>query len=163
MLIYYVHHGERDRGDVKSQDDKLTKIGEKDAINVGKMIYSAYKKNRTLNKLKAIYSSPYYRCKRTAELINRDLNLEIYEDNQLNEHDGRYETWEECQERVRKCLFDIVSKYDDNDVVICVTSGVNLAAFTSLAYKLKPSKDAPFMSVSSCSIIGFNLTKKNFQ
>ena len=75
----------------------------------------------------------------------------------------KHDTWVSLQERVRNSLFDIVSKYDDNDVVICVTSGVNLAAFTSLAYGLKPSKEAPFMSVPSCSIIGFNLTKKNFQ
>jgi broad specificity phosphatase PhoE len=68
----------------------------------------------------------------------------------------------ECQKRIREAIKDIVFKYDDNDAVICVTSGVNITAFISLAFKIQPSEDFPFPWVPSCSPIAFDIDKSCF-
>lgn len=73
------------------------------------------------------------------------------------------ETWTQCQNRIRDAIKDIVFKYDDNDIVICVTSGVNITAFIGLAYKIPPSETLPFPWVINCSPICFNIDKNSFK
>ncbi|MBQ7466666.1 MAG: histidine phosphatase family protein [Clostridia bacterium] len=158
MRIIYVHHALRDGSGGLNQDNDITKLGEKDAKVQAEILSS-------LNKIryKAIYTSPYYRCKKTALILNKKLNLPIFEDERLNEFERcSKETWLDVQTRITDCLHDIVNKYEDDDVVICVTSGVNVAAFINLAYKLKPSANAPFIGVSSCSPLGFTIDKSCF-
>lgn len=163
MLIYYVHHAERCKRGHLPEDDGITNLGKQDAIDVGKLFYKMSKNKKSNYKFKSIYTSSFYRCKKTAELLNRKLKLEIVEDERLNEFNSKCESWIELQERVRKSLYNIVCKHEENNIVICVTSGVNLVAFTSLAYRLKPSSNAPFMIVPSSSVVGFNITKENFE
>jgi len=170
MRIIYIHHALRELGSPPSQEDKIQPLGLKDAEITAELLKSLQGKFT----FKAIYTSPYYRCAKTAEIINKHINVPIYEESRFNEFNKVFEvlrgdklvtvteTWEECQNRIREAIKDIVFKYDDNDVVICVTSGVNITAFISLAFKIPPSNDLPFPMVPSCSPIGFEIDKSCF-
>lgn len=159
MRIIYVHHAQRDKSKGMNQDNDLTDFGYRDVKLQAELLSSIGE-----NKIKAIYTSPYYRCKKTAEILNEKLNLPIYDDERLNEFEAslKKETWTNVQIRMSDCIRDIVEKHDENAYVICVTSGVNVAAFINLAYKLKPSENAPFIWISSCSPLCFNIDKSNF-
>lgn len=170
MKIIYIHHALRQLGNPPSQDDKIQPLGIKDAETTAELLKIMSQKTN----FKAIYTSPYYRCSKTAEIINKHINLPIYEEPRFNEFNKVYEvlqgdeivtkteTWEECQTRIREALKDIVFKYDDNDTVICVTSGVNITAFIGLAFKIPASENLPFPWVPSCSPIGFEIDKSCF-
>ena len=163
MKIFYVHHALRDMGNPPTQEDGLKELGIKDA-NVVADIFEDGKKYMNV---KAIYTSPFYRCKETARIINKNLNVPIIEDERLNEcgsvfYGEKKESWKQCQKRIIETIKEIVFKYDEKDTVICVTSGVNLTAFICVAYNIKPSSKLPFPMVSSCSPIGFEINKKNF-
>ena len=171
MRIIYVHHALRQKGNPPSQNDKIQPLGIKDA----KIVAELMKMMAEHSSVKAIYTSPYYRCAKTAELINKYIKVPIYDEPRFNEFNNVFnavvgdktitktETWLECQTRIRSALKDIVNKYDDADTVICVTSGVNITAFISLAFKIPPSEDLPFPLVPSCSPIGFDIDKNCFK
>ena len=112
---------------------------------------------------KAIYTSPFFRCKKTAKIINQHLSLPIYTDDRLNEMGSfQGETWIDLQTRVREAIKDIIYSYDDNDAVICVTSGINVISFISLALRQQPSKDYPYIGIPSCSPMIFEIKKEYF-
>lgn len=172
MKIIYCHHALRKLGNPPSQNDDIKKLGKKDAKLVSDILLDAQKHG---SNIKAIYTSPYLRCKKTAEIINKHINVPIIEDSRLNEfvnvhHAVKYglsadasENWVDCQNRVIECIKDIVLSFNDNDTVICVTSGVNITAFISVAFKIKPNNNLPFPLVPSCSPIGFNIDKSFFK
>ena len=171
MKIFYVHHALRDKGNPPTQEDGLKELGRIDADLVGQIFQEGGKQM----KIAAIYSSPYYRCMETARLINKYLNVKIVEDERLNEFVGVHnavkgekvaaecETWVDCQMRIQDCLKDIVYNHDEDDMVICVTSGVNITAFINVAYGIKPDKNRPFPWVPSCSPVGFKIDKSHFE
>jgi len=168
MKIFYCHHALRDIGNPPTQEDGLKELGIKDANNVGQI----FQDNQKM-KVKAIYSSTYFRCMETANIINKYLNVPIIEDARLNEfvgvhnavkglsNDAKIETWKDVQERVIESIKDVINNYNEDDTVIMVTSGVNITAFICLAYGIAPSNDLPFPMVPSCSIIGFDVNKRN--
>jgi len=162
MKIIYVHHAHRDKGDPPGPSDDITKLGEDDAEIAGRIMEIEVERYKT--PIKEIYCSPYFRCKKTAEIINKSLKLPIIFDERLNEM-GRDagETWVEMQERMQDAIKEIVFSHKDSDAVIIVTSGVNLVAFTNIIYKLPPSASAPTIWVPSCSPIIFNISKHNFK
>lgn len=172
MKIIYVHHALREIGNPPTQNDKIQPLGIEDAETTAKLLKLMSEKSKS--NFKAIYTSPYYRCAKTAEIINKYINLPIYEDSRLNEFNKVFEvieggqsvtkteTWTECQTRIRNAIKDIVFKYDDTDTVICVTSGVNITAFIGLAFKIPASDNLPFPWVPSCSPIGFEIDKSCF-
>jgi len=172
MKIIYVHHALRQVGNPPTQDDKIQPLGLQDAETTAELLKLMSEKSK--HTFRAIYTSPYYRCEKTAEIINKHLNLPIYQEPRLNEYKAVFEaveggkrctkseTWEECQLRNRDAIKDIVMKYDDNDAVICVTSGVNITAFIGLAFKIPASDNLPFPWVPSCSPIGFDIDKSCF-
>ena len=84
MKIFYVHHALRAKGNPPSQDDGLKELGVQDAKIVAQ-IFEDYK--QYLN-IKAIYTSPYFRCKKTAEIINEKLNVPIFYEPRFNEFVG---------------------------------------------------------------------------
>ena len=155
MKIIYVHHGNRKLGNPASQDDDLTEIGYKDCD----LLAELFNNDKIKSKLKAIYTSPYFRCAKTAEIINKNLNLQIINDDRLNEFDSKKENWIDLQNRVSVCIDDILKKYDEEDIIICVTSGVNIASFINKAYNLPSSENAPFLGVPCCSPIIFDYKK----
>lgn len=155
MKIIYVHHGNRKLGSPPSKDDDLTKLGYKDC----NLLAELFNNEKIKHKIKAIYTSPFFRCSKTAELINKNLNAQIIEDARLNEFDSKIESWTELQNRVTDCIDDIVQKYSDEDMIICVTSGVNIVSFINKAYNLPSSNNAPFLKIPSCSPIIFEYKK----
>lgn len=170
MKIIYVHHALRQVGNPPSQDDKIQPLGLQDAEIVAELM----KMMSEYSNIKAIYTSPYFRCAKTAEIINKHLNVPIYEEPRLNEFNKVFdviegnktitktESWVDCQIRIRNAIKDIINKYDNRDTVICVTSGVNITAFISLAFKIPASDNLPFPWVPSCSPIGFEIDKSCF-
>lgn len=156
MKIIYIHHGHRLKGTPPSQKDDLTELGYKDCELVAELLnYTNLK-----HKIKAIYTSPYFRCAKTAEIINSHLNVKIVEDNRLNEFEyHKKETWLNAQKRITNCLDEIVSIFNNEDIVICVTSGVNIGAFICKAFNIEPSENTPFLGVPSCSPIMFEFKK----
>ena len=170
MKIFYVHHALRDMGNPPSQEDDILPLGEEDANIVAESLNDLSKK---LN-FKAIYTSPYLRCKKTSLIINKYIKVPIYDEPRFNEFnnvfnavkgkalDSGEETWCECQLRIRSAIKDIVDAYNDNDTVICVTSGVNITAFISLAFGVDPSNKLPFPIVMGCSPICFDINKDAF-
>ncbi len=160
MNIIYCHHAERDF--TGKQNDNITEFGRKDADLVGKMFKQS--------NIKAIYTSPFFRCIETARIINKHLNVPIYEEPRFNEFKSmsifvrgktKDETWIDLQKRVIAAIEDIVSKHNNEDTVICVTSGVNIAGFIDWQLNLKPSKNMAYIGVKSCSPIIFRKDKKD--
>ena len=154
MKIIYVHHGQRCFNMEKGQSDDLTELGVQDCETTRELIEGS----PFLGNIKVVYTSPFLRCKKTAEIINHNLNLKVVEDSRLDEFGSfKGENWLDCQSRIIDFLEDIMQKYEKDDAVICVTSGVNLGAFMCKVFNLKPSKNTPFLGVPSCSPIVFEV------
>lgn len=151
MKIIYCHHAERavDKRKPRSQDDDITENGIKDAELVADT-FSKYN-------ITAIYTSNFYRCKKTAQIINRFSNAPIFEEERFNEigspEDG--ETWKQGLARNIAALNDILDKYNDTDTIVCLTSGINLSAFVCWNLKKRPNKNFPFMGATSIAPIEF--------
>ena len=159
MKIIYCHHANRKKGTEFSQDDDITLLGEKDANLVRELLETANAKNP----ISAIYSSKFFRCTKTANIINTNLNLPIILDERLNEKDyNGKEEWKDCQERVKSALLDIIKKHENHETVLVVTSGVNISAFINLAYGLESSNNHPFLAISMCCPIMFDYDKSKF-
>lgn len=156
MRIIYVHHGNREKNNPPTQKDDLTELGYKDCELVAELFQQ---EKFVSERVKAIYTSPFYRCKKTAEIINSSINVPIYFDERLNEFGSVKEDWVQLQTRIKECIQDIIDTYDEDDMVICVTSGVNLVGFMNHSYNLPPHQNAPFLGVISCSPIIFNYKK----
>lgn len=158
MKIIFIHHAHRKQN--HRQDDDITELGERDAKLTAELLEVAQQKGQNIV---AIYTSPFFRCDKTAKLINTKINLPIFYDERLNEYKSiPNENWLDLQNRVRDCIKDIVDKYSENDCVICVTSGHNVAVFINLAYGLKPSANTPLIGVPSCSPLIFDIDKSKF-
>lgn len=156
MKILYVHHGNRKLGNPPTQNDDLTEIGYKDCELVAELLNN----KRVKDNIKAIYTSNFFRCKKTAEIINKYLNVPIMEDSRLNEFKSiENEQWVDLQNRVSMCIDDIIQKYNNDDIVVCVTSGINIVSFINKAYNLQSSNDAPFLGITSCCPIIFDYKK----
>ena len=156
MKILYVHHGNRKLGNPPTQNDDLTEIGYKDCELVAELLNN----KRVKDNIKAIYTSNFFRCKKTAEIINKYLNVPIMEDSRLNEFKSiENEQWVDLQNRVSMCIDDIIQKYNNDDIVVCVTSGINIVSFINKAYNLQSSNDAPFLGIPSCCPIIFDYKK----
>ena len=135
MKIVYVHHAERDI-------DKSV-LGEEQGItgNGLKELELLVEKIPLLNPT-AFYTSSYKRCLITTEILNREVNVPIIEEERFNEYDGGSETYKEFLERNIEAIKDIENKYSSDDVIICVTSGVNLSAFVCYFSGNTPSSDS---------------------
>ena len=151
MKIIYMHHAERNITDNHNnpeyrQLEDITKNGIKEA----ELIAEKFKNS----KITAIYTSPYLRCKHTAEIINKYLNVTIIEEERFNEM-KRHEEWKDLLKRNMDAIDYIVNKHDEEDNIICVTSGVNFSAFVCYFYNLEPSNEIPWSQGVTCSPINF--------
>ena len=155
MKIIYCHHGHRQKNNPPTQNDDITEIGEQDEKLVSELLKDFMKKENF--NLKAIYTSEFLRCTKTADIINTFTKLPIIIEPRLNEHRSiPNEEWVDTQNRVIEFLNELTSKYSDNDVCICVTSGVSIVPFICKQFNISPSNDLPFVNVPSCSPIIFN-------
>ncbi len=156
MQIVYIHHGHRNKTYPPSQEDGLTEIGEKDTLLTAEILKDLKVKAKPV----AIYTSQFYRCTRTAENINKYLGLPIIVDNRLDEFRSVHgESWTDCLNRVSAVIDDIIDKYNDDETVLCVTSGVNLSAFICRSFGVPITENVPMTGVPSCSTIGFEIKK----
>lgn len=157
MKIVYLHHAERAIGEnhldpILRQEEDITELGIEEAKLIGKQLG---KKQVT-----AIYTSPYLRCRHTAEIINEYQNVEIIDEPRFNEKEYG-ESWESLLKRNCDALDDIVNKYNDDDIILCVTSGVNLSAFVCYFYGIEPSNDVPWCQGTTISPVNFMYGKTN--
>lgn len=158
MKIIYMHHAERDKssdsewGSFERTFDDITEIGKKQA----ELLAQSLKKE----KISAIISSPYLRCMNTAKIINKYHNLDIKEDSRFNEIQ-KGEEWLSLLNRNIEAIDEIVKTYSDDDVILCVTSGVNISAFICYFYNIEPSNDVPWSQARDISPVIFNIKKQN--
>ena len=156
MKLIYMHHAERDMssnaewGTLERTFDDITENGKKQAE-----IFAERIKNE---KITAIITSPYLRCKHTAEIINKYHNLDIIEDDRFNEIQ-RDEEFESLLKRNMEAIDDIVNKYPDDSVIICVTSGINISAFICYTYNIVPANDIPLSQAADLSPVIFKINK----
>jgi len=156
MRIIYMHHAEREIGpnhndpELRQLED-ITTLGVKDAENMAER----YKDEN----ITAIITSPYLRCRHTAEIINKYHNVPIIDDERFNES-KKGEGWENLLIRNIEAIDDIVHNYTDEDVIVCVTSGINLVAFICYFYDIKPSKAVPFSQAGAISPVNFETKSK---
>ncbi len=154
MQILYVHHAERDiNTNINKQDQDITEDGVIEANLLAKKLKEI--------KVTAIYTSPYLRCKHTAELLNQYINVPIYEEKRFNEME-KSESWKELQKRNMQAIDEIVNKYKEDDLVICVTSGVNLSAFIYYFTNKKASNKNPWIQAAGISPVLFSTNNKVF-
>ncbi len=160
MRVIYCHHAQRDRDKSKPrelwQEDDITQLGEEDARIYAKMLaqYNI--------KITAVYTSPFLRCKRTAQVIGGSFGAPIYEEERFNEFKSfENESWTDCLNRIISAINDITNKHEEEDVILCVTSGVNISGFVCWAYDIEPSESTPFPMVISCSPVAFDYHKEN--
>lgn len=156
MKIVYMHHAERDKssdaewGSFERTFDDITEIGKKQAKLLAKRL-----KNE---KISAIVSSPYLRCMHTAEIINKYHNLEIKEDSRFNEIQ-KDEEWISLLKRNMEAIDEIVKSHSDDEIILCVTSGVNISAFICYTYNIVPSNDVPWSQACDISPVIFDIKK----
>ena len=155
MKILYMHHAERNI-ELNHNDPDLRQLEDitLDGIKEAEMLAEKIK----YRKITCIITSPYLRCTHTAEIINKNLNIEIIYDDRLNEF-KRGESKSEFLKRNISALDDIVKKYDNDSEVIVITSGVNLTAFICYFYKINPTNDTPFVQAGAISPIFFEYNK----
>ena len=154
MKIIYMHHAERDiknnNPELKQFDD-ITEMGTKEA----ELLAERFK---NIN-ITAIVTSPYLRCKHTAEIINKYHNSPVVEDERFNEMNPG-EEWEHLLKRNMAAIDNIVNSYQDDDTIICITSGVNFSAFVCYFYNITPTNDVPWSQAGDISPIIFTKGKK---
>ena len=157
MKILYVHHADRDRFNksVDRQLQDITENGIKDANLLAEKL-----KELNVN-ITAIYTSPYLRCKHTTEIINQYHNAPVYEEELFNEMHG-FETWKEFSIRNMQGIDKIVKKYNNDDFIICVSSGVNLSAFIYYFNKIEPTNDSPRIQALTTSPVLFTTDNNVF-
>lgn len=155
MKIIYMHHAERNISENNNpklkQYEDITEVGIQEAELLSKRL-----KNQNIT---AIITSPYLRCKHTAEIINKYHNSPIIEDERFNEMNSR-EEWKDLLKRNMEAIDNAVNKYTDDDTIVCITSGVNFSAFVCYFYGIEPTNDVPWSQAGDISPIIFTKGKK---
>ena len=154
MNIIYMHHAERD---IKNNNPELKQFDDITARGIQEAELLA-EKFKTRN-ITAIVTSPYLRCKHTAEIINKYHNSKIIEDERFNEMNPG-EEWEDLLKRNMAAIDSIINSYQDDDTIICITSGVNFSAFVCYFYNITPTNDIPWSQAGAISPIIFTKGKK---
>lgn len=157
MRIIYMHHAERNIGE-NHNDPKLRQL--EDITGLGIKESEVLSERLKKQNITAIVTSPYIRCKHTAEIINQYHNAPIIEDERFNEMNSG-EEWDHFLKRNMNAIDDIVKEYSDDDTIICVTSGVNFTAFVCYFYNIIPTNSVPWSQAGSISPINFTIGKKN--
>lgn len=155
MQIIYVHHADRDLSN-KTIDSQLQDITENGIIDANLLA----DKFKNIN-IKAIYTSPYLRCKHTADIINKYHNTCIINEPRFNEMHIE-ESWREFSLRNMEAIDDIIKKYTDNDLIICVSSGVNLSAFIYYFNHINPTNNSPRIQAITTSPVLFTTNNQVF-
>lgn len=150
MRIVFMHHAKKDNFGEENQKpgfrNQANRLSE-DGIKELKVFREIYKKNLSFS---AIYVGEFKRYKLTADIININ-NAPIYIDKRLNESgsdeefygiivnsDNKKEVFarhtEVLRQRTHEFLNDIIKKHNNDENILCVSSGVNLGEFMSYFY-----------------------------
>ena len=156
MKIIYTHHAERNIGE-NHNDPELKQL--EDITELGVQEAEIIAKRLSKQNITAIVSSSYLRCMHTAEIINKYHNVPIVEDARFNEMKSG-EDWKDLLKRNMEAIDHIVNKYNDDDTILCVTSGVNFSAFVCYFYNIEPTNDVPWSQAGTISPINFTTGKK---
>ena len=140
MELILARHGEPacNTEEWLAQDCPLTELGRKQAERLGKWLASNYC-------VTAFYASPMQRARETAEIVNRELGLNIIFDEDLQEADPSYRTamptqkspfspsqydgkgckaiYEEFRQRVKKVVKKIITTNPNGTVLIVAHAG----------------------------------------
>lgn len=158
MKIIYMHHAERAIGPnhsdpILKQEEDITELGIQECEILGQEFANHSEKYH----IQAIVTSPYLRCRHTAEIINKYLNVPIIEDERFNE--GTLEDKEAefipLWKRVMDGLDGIVEKFNNEGEVLVVTSGINLTGFICYFYGIDPESKPQLCQAAFCSPINF--------
>lgn len=151
MRIIYMHHAKKDnfgeenqKPGFRNQENGLSQFGVEEAEFFRKVYGSKVS-------FAAIYVGEFKRYRLTADIVNIN-NAPIYIDKRLNEsgsdeefygviinNDNRKEIFSRhtraLRERTHKFLDDIIKKHNNDENILCISSGVNLGEFMSYFYK----------------------------
>ena len=156
MKIIYMHHAERNIGN-NHNNPELRQL--EDITSIGIQEAELLSKRMEKQNIKAIVTSPYLRCVHTAEIINKYHNVPIVVDERFNEmYSG--EEWQNLLKRNMEAIDSIVNTYNDDDTIICITSGVNFSAFVCYFYNIEPNNNVPWSQAADISPIIFTKGKK---
>jgi len=145
MKVIYLHHAERNfDNSISNKEQTLTE----DGIEECKLLAKRFTKIK--QNVKAIYSSTSKRCKTTAELINKNLQAPIFDEPRFNEF-FESENKKDFLNRNINALKEIIEKYVNDDMVICVTSGVNITAFICYEFNIEPTETISFIQAIACN------------
>ena len=156
MQIIYMHHANRDMSKGKSQENPITKEGFNEAKAIGELLgianFSA----------KCIYTGEFLRYQQTNEQINKYLQVPVIIDKRLNEFDKKTkeETGREYEKRIHQLLDEIIKNHNNDDIIICMTSGIALTCFMSYFIKGKPIKGFQVMYGTTVSPVSFIYNKE---
>jgi broad specificity phosphatase PhoE len=97
----------------------------------------------------------------TASIIKEYINVPIIEDARFNEAEGKEDMnsgalWQRTMDGIQ----DIVDKYDINDDILVVTSGVNLTGFICYFYNIDPKSNPIVSQGATCSPVNFIINEK---
>ena len=161
MRIIYMHHAERNIGPNHSdpilrQEEDITETGIEECELLGK----EFVKNNNKYNIKAIYTSPYLRCKHTAEIINKYLKVPIIEEEKFNECNSG-EKFPSLWKRTMEGIDSIIKNdnYTNEDDILVVTSGVNITGFICYFYNVDPENCPTFSQGTFCSPVNFMYKK----
>ena len=107
MKIIYVHHAERNISS-NHYDKNLRQL--EDIIERGISEAKILSERLRNQNIATIVTSPYLRCKHTADIINEYHNISIIEDERLNEMNVG-EEWKSLLTRNMNAIDDIVKAY----------------------------------------------------
>lgn len=177
MKIVYIKHAQKDnlgeenqKPGFKNQENRLTAFGIKEA----EMVANALKEEVDFS---AIYIGEFCRYKLTADIVNFG-NAPVIVDKRLNESGSDDEfagvvidnenkkaiyarQAEVLNNRTHEFLNEIIQKHDNDDCVLCVSSGVNLGAFMSFFFSGEKIKMFEVVYATNLSPIVFELDKNN--
>lgn len=146
MRIIYMHHAQRDNKGGVSQENPITELGKRESEIIAEMFKGV--------SLKAIYSGEYLRYLQTVEIVKGNLDVPVKTDKRLNEWVSKTEERKSFRNRTHSFLKEIVANHDNDDTIICMTSGVNLHEFVTFFNGNKPVEGFQIMqAVGLCPII----------
>ena len=175
MKIYYVRHGQTDW----NLERKMQGGGTEKALNeTGIKQANETRKKLENSKYDIVICSPMNRAKQTAEIINKDKNVQTIIDERIRErklgelegheitekiekqiwdYDLNYqiqggESLHEFENRILNFLEEIKKKYSDKNVLIVAHGGVAKVIKTHL-YGMPKSRNLSDISTKNCEII----------
>lgn len=119
------------------------------------------------NDIESIYTSPIERCKDTARILAKVFNInEIKKKKYLHRWNGKRETREDANNRVRKYGKYIQKKYTDKNIILITHSSVYRALVESLYHHKVPHQKLhkaalSVIDLNSGELSEYNLDHKN--